>query len=173
MVQWFSPGFSACTQQFETRLTSGILLDAGMSWEVQDFSCAAGRFDSIPVLNLDVFDRHSSLNVEFEIVLNCATRVKKVSGTMNIKIGARLSEDCTTSCISDLGPTFPPPPALLVYSSSFVGVHLISFSFEISTHGEWTGRVGSISFFHSRTVVLVEILSIGCIDSFLFTHGMK
>ena len=25
-----------CTQRFETRLTSCILLDAGMSWEVQD-----------------------------------------------------------------------------------------------------------------------------------------
>ena len=36
MVQWFLPGFSACIQRFETRLTSGILLDAGMSWRVQD-----------------------------------------------------------------------------------------------------------------------------------------
>ena len=47
---------------------SGILLDAGMSWEVQDLSCAAGRFVSVPDLNLVVFDRDSSLNVESEIV---------------------------------------------------------------------------------------------------------
>jgi len=37
MVQWFSPGLLAYTQQFETRFTSGILLDADMGWEVQDF----------------------------------------------------------------------------------------------------------------------------------------
>ena len=68
MVQWFSPGFLACIQRFETRLTSGILLDAAMSWRVQDLSCAAGRFDSVPDLNLVVFHRDSSSNVEFEIV---------------------------------------------------------------------------------------------------------
>ena len=63
------PGFSACIQRFETRLTSGILLDTGMSWRVQDFlSSAAGRFDSVPDLNLVVFHRDSSSNVEFEIV---------------------------------------------------------------------------------------------------------
>ena len=47
MVQWFSPGFSACIQRFETRLTSGILLDAGMSWRVQDLfvlCCRQVRF---------------------------------------------------------------------------------------------------------------------------------
>ena len=68
MVQWFSPGFSACIQRFETRLTSGILLDAGMDWGVHGSSCAAARFDSVPDLNLVVFDRDLSLNVEFEIV---------------------------------------------------------------------------------------------------------
>ena len=47
---------------------SGILLDAGMSWKVQVFSCAAGRFDSVPDLNLVVFHRDSSSNVDFEIV---------------------------------------------------------------------------------------------------------
>ena len=66
MVQYFSPGFLDCTQQFETRLTSGILLDAGMSWEVQDQSCAAVRFDSVPDLNLVVCDRVLSLNVSLK-----------------------------------------------------------------------------------------------------------
>ena len=68
MVQWFSPGFSDCTQRFETRLTSGILLCAGMGWGVLDSSCAAARFGSVPDLNLVVCDRDSSLNVDFEIV---------------------------------------------------------------------------------------------------------
>ena len=70
MVQWFSPGFSACVQRFETRLMSGILLalDAGMSWKVQVFYCAAGRFDPVPDLNVVVFHRDSSSNVDFEIV---------------------------------------------------------------------------------------------------------
>ena len=47
MVQWFSPGFSAYIQRFETRLTSGIILDAGMSWRVQDLfvlCCRQVRF---------------------------------------------------------------------------------------------------------------------------------
>jgi len=42
MVQWFSPGFLACTQGFKTRLTNGILLGADMGWGVLDESCAAG-----------------------------------------------------------------------------------------------------------------------------------
>jgi len=68
MVQWFLPGFSDCAQRFKTRLTSGILLDAGMGWRVHDSSCAAARFDSVPDLHLVVFDRDLTLNVEFEIV---------------------------------------------------------------------------------------------------------
>ena len=68
MVQWFSPGFSDCTQQFETCLTSGILLDAGLGWGVHGSSCAAARFDSVSDLNLVVFDCDSLLNVKFEIV---------------------------------------------------------------------------------------------------------
>ena len=68
MVQWFSPGFSACVHRFETRLMIGILLDAGVSWRVQVFSCAAGRLDPVPVLNLVVFHRDLSPNVDFEIV---------------------------------------------------------------------------------------------------------
>ena len=66
MVQWFLPGFLACIQRFETRLTSVILLDAGMSWRVQDLYCAAGRFDSIPVRNLVVFHRDLSSNVNLK-----------------------------------------------------------------------------------------------------------
>ena len=68
MVQWFSPGFAACVHWFETRLMIGILLDAGVSWRVQVFSCAAGRFDPVPDLNVVVFHRDSSSNVDFEIV---------------------------------------------------------------------------------------------------------
>ena len=68
MVQWFSPGFSACVHRFETRLMIGILLDAGVSWRVQVFSCAAGRFDPVPDLNVVVFHRDLSSNVDFEIV---------------------------------------------------------------------------------------------------------
>ena len=68
MVQWFSPGFSACVHRFETRLMIDILLDAGVSWRVQVFSCAAGRFDPVPDLNVVVFHRDSSSNVDFEIV---------------------------------------------------------------------------------------------------------
>ena len=68
MVQWFSPGFLDCTQRFKTRITSGILSDAGMSWEVQHESCAAVRFDYFSDLNLVVCDRDSTLNVEFEII---------------------------------------------------------------------------------------------------------
>ena len=68
MVQWFLPEFSDRTQRFETRLTSGIQLDAGMGWGVHDSSYAAARFNSVPDLNLVVFDRDLWLNVEFEIV---------------------------------------------------------------------------------------------------------
>ena len=46
----------------------GIILDAGVSWRVQVFSCAAGKFDPVPDLNIVVFHRDSSSNVEFEIV---------------------------------------------------------------------------------------------------------
>ena len=49
-------------------LMSGILLDTDMGWGVHNLSSAAARFDSVPDLNLVVFDRDSSLNVEFEIV---------------------------------------------------------------------------------------------------------
>jgi len=66
MVQWSSPGFLDCTQRFETRLTSGIPLDAGMGWGVLDLSCDAGRFDSGPDLNLVVCDSVSSLNVDLK-----------------------------------------------------------------------------------------------------------
>ena len=45
-----------------------LALDAGMGWEVQDWSCAAARFDSVPDLNLVVCDRLSMLNANFEIV---------------------------------------------------------------------------------------------------------
>ena len=68
MVQWFSPGFSDCTQRFETRLTIGILLNAGMGWGVHDSSCAAARINSVSDLNLVVCDRDLTLSVEFEIV---------------------------------------------------------------------------------------------------------
>ena len=67
MVQWFSPGFLDCTQRFETRLTSGIPLDAGMGWGVLDSSCAAARFSSVPDLNLDLCDRNLSLNVNLKL----------------------------------------------------------------------------------------------------------
>ena len=67
MVQWFSPGFSACVHRFETRLMIGILLDAGVSWRVQVFSCASDRLDPVPDLNVVVFHRDSSSNMDFEI----------------------------------------------------------------------------------------------------------
>ena len=78
MVQLFSPGFLACTQRFETRLTSGILSGAGMGWGLHDSSCVAGRFDSVPDLNLVVFDHDSSLNAEFEIVPYIVFRIVRV-----------------------------------------------------------------------------------------------
>jgi len=68
MVQWFLPGFLDCAQRFKTRLTSGIILDAGIGWGVHDSSCAAARVDSVPDPNLVVCDCDSLLNVNFEIV---------------------------------------------------------------------------------------------------------
>ena len=62
MVHWFSPGFSACTHRFETRLTSGILFDAGMGWGALRFVLCC-RFGSVPDLILVVCDRDLSLNV--------------------------------------------------------------------------------------------------------------
>jgi len=67
MVQWFSPGFSAYTQMFETLLMLiffGVLVWAG---EDLNSSCAAGLVLS-HALNLVVFYRHSMSNVNFEIV---------------------------------------------------------------------------------------------------------
>jgi len=67
MVQWFSPGFLACTQWFETHLMLASFWVLAWAGEYYDLSCAAGLVLS-GALNLVFLNHDLSSNVKFEII---------------------------------------------------------------------------------------------------------
>jgi len=71
MVQWFLPGFLACTHQFKTQLTSGILLGASLGWGALRFFLYC-KFGSVPDLVL-CFERQS-LNHTIHSFHDCARK---------------------------------------------------------------------------------------------------